>query len=203
MSIYLRHAERVAQVGPSDALTLAAAAEQLEVTPQRVSQMLASGQLEGPLVEGRAAPNTGRVWRWSADAARDRPRRRRLSAERDDSKLGELKQRVADLEAQLRARLEGAAHSDAVRTAKNSERAAKAAALHLKVAADAAAAEVNDLQSQNKKLRAEVDLLTTALRRAEDENDELRARAGLDAKLRQSYSDALAQLLTPDDPGDL
>ena len=56
-------------------LTRRAAAEQLGVTPARISQLLASGQLRGPAqAAGRRAPkNAPRVWRESLEAyARER-----------------------------------------------------------------------------------------------------------------------------------
>ena len=45
------------------ALALAEAADRLGVTPQRISQMLRSGDLSGPTVgPGRAPKGVGRVW---------------------------------------------------------------------------------------------------------------------------------------------
>src|SRR4051794_17722940 len=62
--IYLHHAESVDTGAGGEALTLKEAAEQLGVRPQRISQMLADGDLTGPDVPdgGRAPKNMGRVW---------------------------------------------------------------------------------------------------------------------------------------------
>lgn len=199
LSIYLRHAQRVETGGRERALTLAAAAEELGVTPQRISQMLGKGQLQGPAIEGRASPNAERVWEWSLKEAATRPRRR---GPRKDTFAG-LQARVAALELELRTAQSAASPSgDALSSAENRERAARSAALHLKVAADTAAEEVARLRARNDELLSEVTQLSSVVSRLEAQLAEERARAELETAMRGSYGDGLSQFLTPGDPSD-
>lgn len=60
-----------------DAVSISQAADRLEVSPQRVSQMLASGHLRGPHIAGTRAPkNAPRVYVDSLDEAIARRRDR-------------------------------------------------------------------------------------------------------------------------------
>lgn len=172
---------------PDEAYTLSQAGLLVGVSPQRVSQMLKDGALTGPQYAVSPAPkNAPRVWKWSVDqllAGRrarptiDRPGRKDPGAE-DDHQLGQW---LARKEARI-----------------------NAAAQELKVAADLARQQAAHDRRKARGLTAKlanvvvrqaqvIDQLTADLTRDED-----RTEAMLDA-----YSNALTQLLAPDDIGHL
>ena len=177
------------------ALTLVAAADRLGVTPQRISQMLKKGELQGPPAgEGRrAAKNAERVWTRSVEEALTRPRRhRRKSVAMVEEPI---EARVAALEASLLgSRTESGSGAEVQRLA-NRERAARDAALQLKVAADAALAALKVERERNEELEAENARLTALVERAQ-------RRAAVAEAASQAYGEGLTQLLAPSDASD-
>jgi hypothetical protein len=173
------------------ALTLAEAAARLGVTPQRVSQMLATGALRGPAVTtARAAKNAERVWVSAVEEALAQPRHRRHHRQAADSLLEE---RVAALEARLQANARTSfQHPEELERLANLERAARESALHLKVAADAAMAALGLEQKRTRELGAEVARLRGLV-------EEAQRRAEVAETVRQAFGDGLTQLLAPGD----
>lgn len=146
-------------------LTLAQAAELLSRQPQRVNQMLAAGELEGPDFAGKRAPKgAGRVWRSSITQVLER----RLAA--SSGRTGA----PADI-AQLVAR----------------ERAARAVAHTMKVAADAALEELAEARQRVLALEAEGARLRERI-------SSLEADLAVFKTARDAYSNALTNLLILD-----
>jgi len=177
-------------------LTIAAAAARLGVTRQRVSQMLTSGELEGPSTgPGRAPKEAGRVWGWSLDLA---VQRRELASsqptEGASHDVAHLATRLADLErtvAELVTRGTGPTDFFAGR-----ERAARQAAMSLKVQADFAHDELSMETARAAALEAEVAALKARVRELETKRDR-------DAALHDAYRDALTSLLSADSPDEV
>jgi hypothetical protein len=133
------------------AVSLSDAAKALGVTPQRVNQMLASGELHGPDIgSGRAAKNIGRVYEWSihqelalrsaAPTPATPPSRGRQS----------LEARVLAVEQRL-----GTLSADETRALLNRERAARNAAQQFKVFADIAHDELMSERERTLEMSAE------------------------------------------------
>jgi hypothetical protein len=170
------------------ALTLAEAAERLDVTPARISQLITAGRLEGPdYGHGRAPKNAPRVWIWSVEEYEHaRAATRRASSAKALRGTRPLDQRVSTLESTVGQLSGERAHtSDEWR---RQARAARDAALQLKVAADAAIEDLGKARQRIAELDAEVATLRRRLAQAETE-------ATTNQVARRAYGDALTQLL--------
>jgi hypothetical protein len=154
------------------ALTLAEAAERLGVTPQRISQLLCSGVLSGPTVgPGRAPKGAGRVWESS------------LQQEIDKRQAGSRR---------IRRRTTS---DDGVQTGPlTREPAALEAVLQMKIRLDDAREALREERRANKRL---ISMLAAAVA----EMEVARAQSDRLDDIAEGYSEALAQLIIPDGPG--
>lgn len=154
------------------ALTLAEAADQLGVTPQRISQMLRSGDLSGPTVgPGRAPKGVGRVWE--------------SSLQQEIDKRGAGSRRVG-----RRSTLH-----DGVQTGPPArESAALEAALQMKIRLDDAREALREERQANKRLTSLLTAVVAEMEIARAQSDRL-------DHIAEGYSEALAQLIIPDGPG--
>jgi hypothetical protein len=158
------------------ALTLAEAAEQLRVTPQRISQMLRCGVLDGPEVPlGRAQKHAPRVW----DSSLQQEITRRQETEhhtphlRPTSGAGEVsKRQESDDQAGPSAR----------------EAAALEAALLMKLRLDEARKALREERQANKRLASMLAAVIAELQEAQAQADRL-------DDIAAGYSEALTQLL--------
>lgn len=173
------------------ALSLRAAATELDVTPQRVNQLLSSGELQGPTYPGTRAPRGApRVYADSLVAYVDKVSS--AAAHRDSSSAhASLEARVAELERLLQVGNRGA-DSEYLRELRSRERAARSAALLLKVVADEARGALEAEQQSTAELRAENERLRTMVTQGE-------RRSRLDLRAREALSESLTGFLTPDD----
>lgn len=154
------------------ALTLAEAASRLGVKPQRISQMLRSGDLSGPTIRpGRAPKGVGRVWESS------------------------LQHEIGKRQGGIR-RIGRLSTSDShVQTDSSTrEAAALEAVLQMKVRLDQAREALRDERRANKRL-------TNMLAAAVAEIEAARAQSDRIDDIAEGYSEALAQLIIPDAPG--
>lgn len=164
----------------STILTLAEAAALLNLSPQRVHQLLAAGELDGPLLPPgrvRFAPGAGRVARDSLE---------RLLAERSAQTTNRRGRRHAadgTWATSLTAGVSSQAELDRVR----------AAAQELKVKMDALRDQVRAERARNHKLIDVASDLLSMLRQVSDDADQL-------DDITDSYSQALTQLLAPHTP---
>jgi phage-related tail fiber protein len=153
------------------ALTLAEAAQQLGVKPQRISQMLRSGDLSGPSVgSGRAPKGAGRVWESSIQQEISRrltggEHTQRLSASVDNIQAGSTAREAAALEAVLR----------------------------MKVRLDDARDALREERRANRRLVSMLATVVAELEAAQAGSDRLDSIA-------DGYSEALTQLLVPGGP---
>jgi hypothetical protein len=155
------------------ALTLAEAADRLKVTPQRISQMLRRGDLDGPILgPGRAPKGAGRVWEGSVQGEINkrlrgqRPATRRISAS-DGGQAAQSAREAAALEAMLR----------------------------MKISLDGAREALREERLANIRLARLLAAVITELQRAQAQTDRV-------DNIANGYSDAFTQLLIPDDPKD-
>lgn len=172
---------------PSEpALTLAEAADRLEISRQRVNQLLDDGLLTGPEYPGRAPKGAPRVWERSLrEYVQDHDRGSVLSRK-------ELARALADRDATiaaLRARLTSA-ESTTVEALRLELAAARAAALELSAGSDVLLERAEELSRELEELNK-----TLALREAEITS--LRSRHELGSAALRSKSAALTQLLVP------
>lgn len=173
------------------AYTLSRAAELLDRKPQLVGQLLKSGALEGPTYPGkkRAPPNAPRVWHDSLiNFLENNPQYGTQNAA-EGVLSGPHSESIAANVAELHRRLEGI------------ERSLRAAALHLKAAADVANQRLLEDRQRHRRQR---DLLLTIVVQSADVIRELAneidgRQDGENAAL-EAYSEALTQLLSPDNP---
>lgn len=184
-----------ASVGESPLLTLAEAADLLDVTPSAISQMLDKGQLDGPTFPGRAPKGAGRVTQESAlarkQARMSEPRRGpRGPADDGGAEIARLRQDVASLHDRMRT-LE-----PELRRARNGQNSVRAGLLAMKIAADRALESARDERKRNRALAAEITRLSRLLEDSQDQTERVDASA-------QGFSDTLTQLLVPTDPADL
>jgi hypothetical protein len=157
---------------PDRALTHTEAAEALGVTPQRISQMLRSGALSGPeMRSGRAPKNVGRVWQHAID------------------------REISDRQAGNRGRRHesGSVVEDSRRSHSRHDAAAWEAARTMKIALDEARQALSDRRQERQRL---VDVLKEAAAKIERGLEE---EGALD-RIAEAYSDALTQVLIPDQP---
>ena len=171
-----------------DAYTLAQAAQLLDVSPQRVGQMLKDGSLTGPQYQLKRVPkNAPRLWKWSVDQelARRQPRSQhdRTSSQHADA---------ADDYLHLGQWLE------------RKEARINAAAQELKVAADLARQQA---AADRRKARDLMSKLAKVVIQQAEVIDQLKSDQTLDSdrseEMLDAYSNALTQLLAPDDIGHL
>ena len=154
------------------ALTLAEAASRLGVKPQRISQMLRSGDLSGPTIRpGRRAPKgVGRVW--------------------ESSLQHEIDKRQAGIR---QIRRTSTSDSNVQTGSSTREAAALEAVLQMKVKLDHAREALRDERRTNKRL-------TNMLAAAVAEIEAARAQSDRLDDIAEGYSEALAQLIIPDGP---
>ncbi|SRR5258708_4844999 len=163
------------------ALTLAEAAQRLQVTPQRISQMLHSGALEGPDVgPGRARKGVPRVWEASLQ---QELARRRTARPRTTHRL------AAGPDADVSKSSE--AHGEASRSAR--EAAALKAVLRMKIRLDDAREALRQERESSKRLTRLLAAATAELQAAQAQADRL-------DDIALGYSEALTQLVVPDPP---
>jgi len=158
----------------SDLLTVAEAADALNLSPQRVHQLLDSGHLDGPdLPPGRLRfpAGAGRVTSTSVD---DLLRARSGDTAARQNRRRELRPTPA---------APGDVQADQ----------ARAAAQELKVKMDALRDQVRAERVRNRQLMAVASNLLDLLKEASDDADELDG-------ITDGYSHALTQLLSPDAP---
>ncbi|WP_019972684.1 hypothetical protein [Mycobacterium sp. 141] len=171
------------------ALTLAEAADRLEISTQRVNQLLDDGLLAGPEYLGRAPKGAPRVWARSLlDYERDHERGSVLSRSKLARALAERDAIIADLRSRL-----AAAESTTVEALRLELAAARAAALELSVGSDV-------LLEGAKQSHCELEELKTTLAAREAELAALRSRYELSNVALKSKSAALTQLLMPHTP---
>jgi hypothetical protein len=173
--------------GP-DAYTLAQAAQLLGVSPQRVGQMLKDGALTGPQYQLKRVPkNAHRVWKWSVD--QELARRQPLSQQ--DTASNQHADTVVEYEF-LGQWLE------------RKEARINAAAQELKVAADLARQQAAEDRRKARQLMSK--LAKVVIQQAEV-IDQLKSDLTLESdrseQILDAYSNALTQLLSPDDIGPL
>jgi hypothetical protein len=155
------------------ALTLAEAASRLGVKPQRISQMLRSGDLSGPTVgPGRAPKGVGRVW--------------------ESSLQHEIDKRLADTRRSRRPRT---SDGDVQIGPSAREAASLEAVLQMKVRLDAAREALREERQANKRLTNMLAAVVAELEAAHAQSDHL-------DNIAEGYSEALAQLTIPDGPRD-
>lgn len=155
------------------ALTLTEAADRLDVTPQRISQMLRSGDLSGPTIgPGRAPKGAGRVWENSLQREIDK----RLAGTRRS-------RRPSTLDA-------GVQTGSSAR-----ETAALEAVLQMKIRLDDAREALRYERRANKRLTNVLAAVVAELEAAHAQSDRL-------DNIAEGYSEALAQLVIPDGPRD-
>lgn len=173
------------------AVPLSVAAARLGITPQRVSQLLAEGRLEGPPVTGkRASPNVPRVWEVSL-AAYEASRRS------TGPTLEEISKRLTDLEARVPVFEPTSTGTPEHGVLLNELYAARAAASEFKVVAEMAVDARRVVERLNTTLAARVAAL-------EAENRDLREQLqqALDlgsSRVEDRYRGAVTQLLGPGD----
>ena len=154
------------------ALTLAEAAERLGVRPQRISQMLRSGDLSGPtLGPGRAPKGAGRVWESSLQQEIDK----RQTGSRRIGRPG--------------------TSDDGVQAGPSTrESAALEAVLQMKIRLDDAREALREERRANKRLTSVLAAVLAEMEVARAQSDRL-------DNIAEGYSEALAQLIIPDGPG--
>jgi hypothetical protein len=153
------------------ALTLAEAASRLGVTPQRISQMLRSGDLSGPTMgPGRAPKGVGRVW--------------------ESSLQHEIDKRLVNIR---RRRRPGTSNGDVQTGSSAREAAALEAVLQMKVRLDDAREALRHERRASKRLTNLLAAAVAELEAARTQSDRL-------DNIAEGYSEALAQLIIPDDP---
>jgi hypothetical protein len=175
-------------MAPQDLLTIAEAASALNLSDERVHQLLTSGQLDGvplPMGRKRHAPGVPRV-----TAASVRRLREDRVRERDAAEAGRTA-RKAPVTTEKGAE-DAAAHGS---SAGGDVAAARAAAQELKVQMDALREELGAERARNAKLLQVTTNLVELLR------DSVRSADALDA-VADGYSQALTQLLSPGGPPD-
>ncbi len=155
------------------ALTLAEAAERLGVEPQRISQMLRSGDLSGPAVgPGRAPKGVGRVWESS------------------------LQQEIDKRQAGIRRIRRRTTSDDRVQAGPSTrESAALEAVLQMKIRLDEAREALREERRANTRLTSMLAAVLAEMEVARAQSDRL-------DNIAEGYSEALAQLIIPDGPGD-
>ncbi len=173
--------------GP-EAYTLAQAAQLLGVSPQWVGQMLKDGPLTGPQYQRKRVPkNAPRVWKWSMD--QELARRQPLSQQ--DTASNQHADTVVEYE-HLGQWLE------------RKEARINAAAQELKVAADLARQQAAEDRRKARQLMSK--LAKVVIQQAEV-IDQLKSDLTLEndrsEQILDAYSNALTQLLSPDDIGPL
>ncbi|MGV0737527.1 hypothetical protein ABQF35_11125 [Mycobacterium syngnathidarum] len=166
------------------ACTLSQAADALGLTTQRVLQMLGDRTLTGPPKsdESKSLSNAPRVW--SASLADEIARRRARGVLVGDERR-----------AAKQSRQQSRRHSP--EQPSNHDRGARAAAQHMKVAADLARDHMRDMQRKNRRLRNII--LTMSVELARIAESELSASDDL----LDQYESALRELLVDDDTSDL
>jgi hypothetical protein len=154
------------------ALTLAEAAERLGVQPQRICQMLRSGDLSGPAVGlARAPKGAGRVW----ESSLQQEINKRLAGNRRLQHLGTT--------------------GDDVQTGSSArEAAALEALLRMKIRLDDAREALREERRKNKRLASMLAAVVAEMEVAQAQSDRL-------DNIAEGYSEALTQLITPDGPG--
>jgi hypothetical protein len=153
------------------ALTLAEAASRLGVKPQRISQMLRSGDLSGPIIEpGRAPKGVGRVW--------------------ESSLQREIDKRLAGIR---RSRRPMTLDGDVQTGSPARKAAALEAVLQMKVRLDDAREALRDERQANKRLTNMLAAVVAELKAAHARSERL-------DNIAEGYSEALAQLIIPDGP---
>lgn len=163
------------------AVTITEAARLLEVTPQRVSQMLRLGDLTGPDVgPGRARKHAPRVWESS------------LRQETTKRQTGR-RRRSERIPADLSGDVSKAAASDQRADPSAREAAASEAALQMKLRLDAAREALRLERQANKRLAGMIAAAAAELQVAQAQADRL-------DDIAAGYSEALTQFLIPDSP---
>jgi len=197
------------------ALTIAETASRLRVKRQRVSQLLAEQRLEGPdYGQGRAPANAPRVW--ASSLAKYERELRKPRAE-SKSRMSELERRVSELEARLEPYYPLAsvqlhdvpsggvkdtsgrgprdsradAQVNAIQAALARERAARQAAIELKVTIDDLLTKYQGQLDKNVALKLQVAELEAQLEAAKDGADII-------ASANRGLGDSITQLLGPD-----
>jgi hypothetical protein len=166
-------------MAPQRALTLAEAAERLRVTPQRISQMLRCGVLDGPEVApGRAQKYAPRVWERSLQQEITR---------REETEQYASPSRLTRGHGQVSKRPEP--NDEAGPSAR--EAAALEAALLMKLRLDEARKALREERQANKRLASMLAAVTAELQAAQEQTERL-------DDIAAGYSDALTQLLIPD-----
>lgn len=156
------------------ALTLAEAAGRLGVKPQRISQMLRSGELSGPTIgPGRAPKGVGRVWE---DSLEHEIHRRLTGIRRSPPP------RALDGQVQIRSSTREAAALEAV--------------LQMKVKLDDAREALRHERRASKRLTNMLAAVVAELEAARAQSDRI-------DNIAEGYSEALAQLIIPDEPRDV
>lgn len=183
------------------ALTLSAAAVALDLSPQRVCQLLSDGVLDGPPVEGkRAKPNAPRVWE---DSVRRLIEERKVGRRDRPASARSLSRMTEQAEIRL-VRPPSPMTSDGryERRLEAEARAAKEAALEMRAIAELARkalrdaeTELEELHDRIARLESENRLLQTQLRR--------QRRESVSEKIDEAFNDALTQFLVPADPSEL
>ncbi|VBA61491.1 hypothetical protein [Mycobacterium attenuatum] len=173
--------------GP-EAYSLAQAAQLLGVSPQRVGQMVKAGALSGPQYQLKRVPkNAPRVWKWAVDRelALRQPRSPFDSPGQNDTKTANDYQDLGQWLEHKEARI-------------------NAAAQELKVAADLARQQAAE---DRRKARDLMSKLAKVVIQQAEVIDQLKSDLALDfdrsEQMLDAYSNALTQLLTPDDLGHL
>lgn len=163
------------------ALTLAEAAARLRVTPQRISQLLRCGDLDGPPTgSGRAQKQAPRVW----ESSLQQEMARRLTGQRRSTHRHPVGA-GADVSKPLGRRGQGRSSAR--------EAAALEAMLQIKIRLDDAREALRQERQVSKRLTSMLAAATAELQAAQTQADRL-------DDIAVGYSAALTQLLVPDAP---
>lgn len=156
------------------ALTLAEAAAWLGVKPQRISQMLRSGDLSGPAVgQERAPKGAGRVWESSLKQEIDRRKANGRRKQRSDTSENGVHAKSSTREASM---LE--------------------ATLRMKIRLDDAREALREERRVNRMLTSMLTAVVAELEAMQTQNDRL-------DNIAEGYSEALRHFLVHDDLKDL